>query len=161
MAEVAVRAAQAADEEIELAAVVEVGPHGARGVAGERGERAGLRGDVGEAALAVVAEKFAPAGLRHEHVGRFVAIEVAEDRRDLPGAKREAGVLRLGETLLLVQHEHAAARAVEKVGAPVAIDIGEREAVAFQPRREAVAPEPDFVGDILELRRGGGAHIQQ
>src|SRR5207253_2006281 len=89
--EVAVRAAEAADDEVRLAVVVEVAPGGGDGARDRLRQVAARTGHVAEHPGAVVAIEAALAvDLRHEQVEVAVAVEVAQGGADLAGLVGDA-----------------------------------------------------------------------
>src|SRR5262249_13489697 len=146
---------EAADDEIEMAVVIEITPGGARGPAGKFREVAGLGADVGEAALAVAPIELAAALLRDEQIEMAVVVEVGEDGTDLARRVGDARILNELEArlapLFRIEEEHALAGAVEHVGPAVAVDVGDGQRVALDALAESVRAEADVARHIDEL----------
>src|ERR1051325_9896762 len=79
-----------------------------------------------------------------------VVVEVAEHRANFARRVGNAGILRLNEPLACVEHEDAAAGAIQKVRPAIAVDIAHGQSVALQIGRDAFGAEADLFGDIFE-----------
>ena len=61
---------------------------------------------------------------------------------------------------MIVPFVHARAGAIKEVGPAVAIDVADRQCVALDIPADAIAPQPDFCGNILELPGEGRRQSQ-